>query len=118
MPRDFNRSDRVASVLQRELALLIRDAIKDPRVQGVSISDVEVSRDLSHARVYVLLSAGVDKAEVLAGLNQAAGFLRTQLKPLLKMRVIPQLKFIEDDSVDRGSRIDELLARLHDKPEY
>ncbi len=117
MPREFNRADRVASVLQRELALLLRDAVKDPRVQGVSISEVEVSRDLSHARVYVLLAQDCDKTEVLAALNQAAGFLRAQLKPMLKLRTIPQLKFLEDDSVDRGSRIDALLAQLN-KPEY
>ena len=117
MPRDFNRADRVASVLQRELAVLIRDELKDPRVTGVSVSEVEVSRDLSHARVYVLLAADSDRQAVMAGLNQAAGFLRARLKPMLKMRIIPQLRFLEDDSVDRGEHIDQLLARLN-KPEY
>lgn len=112
MPNDFNRSDRVASQLQRELAVLIRDEIRDPRVHQVSISEVEVSRDLSHAKVYVLISEGQDLNEVLTGLEKASGFLRNRLGQMLKLRMVPQLRFYHDDSVERGGHIDQLLKNL------
>lgn len=112
MPREFQRSERVADALQRELADLLRTELKDPRVGMVNITGVEVSRDLSSAKVFVTFigiedAAGRDLA--LAALNGAAGFLRVRLGDLVRMRTIPKLRFIFDASGDRGQRLAALI---------
>lgn len=113
MNNDFARSDRVASQLKRELAVLIRDELRDPGIHSVSLSDVEVSRDLAHARVF-FLTAPEHVEETLQGLGRSAGFLRKQLGKVLKLRVIPQLHFHYDDSIERGDHIEQLLAKALD----
>lgn len=111
MPREFSRTHRVAEQLQRELAVLVRDEIKDPRLGMVSISGAEVSRDLAYATVYISV-LGDDKAvaDSLAVLNRAAGFLRHRLGQLMRIRVVPQLKFEFDSSLQEGARMDALIA--------
>jgi len=101
---------RVAEQLQRELAVLVRDEIKDPRLGMVSISGAEVSRDLAYATVYISV-LGDDKAvaDSLAVLNRAAGFLRHRLGQLMRIRVVPQLKFEFDSSLQEGARMDALI---------
>ena len=110
MPREFSRTHRVAEQLQRELAVLVRDEIKDPRLGMVSISGAEVSRDLAYATVYISV-LGDDKAvaDSLAVLNRAAGFLRHRLGQLMRIRVVPQLKFEFDSSLQEGARMDALI---------
>jgi ribosome-binding factor A len=110
MPREFSRTRRVAEQLQRELAVLVRDEIKDPRLGMVSISGAEVSRDLAYATVYISV-LGDDKAvaDSLAVLNRAAGFLRHRLGQLMRIRVVPQLKFEFDSSLQEGARMDALI---------
>jgi len=113
VPRDFPRSRRIAEQIQRELAELIRLELKDPRVSGlVTVTDVEVSRDQSHAKVFFTLLGDARKIdETTEGLKRAAGFLRTQLAQRMKLRTIPQLDFKYDASVERGVK----LARLIDE---
>jgi len=113
-PRDFNRSERVAGQLRRDLARLIQMEVKDPGVGFISLSDVEVSRDLSHAKVFVTVFEP-DKANTsLKALRRAAAFLRRRLGQELRMRHVPELHFLHDDSVEQGSHIDQLIARaLH-----
>jgi ribosome-binding factor A len=113
MPRDFPRSRRIAEQIQRELADLIRLELKDPRVSGlVTITDVEVSPDQSHAKVFFTLLGDAKKIEqTTEGLKRAAGFLRTQLGSRMKLRSVPQLNFRYDTSVERGVA----LARLIDE---
>ena len=123
MPRDFPRTRRVGEQLQRELAALIRDEIGDPRLGMVSISAVEVSRDLSHAKVYFSTLGDQHDADVsLQVLQGAAGFLRHQLGRQLAMRHVPQLHFKQDHSLEQGARLSALIdtavrADRHDSDE-
>jgi len=113
-PRDFNRSERVAGQLRRDLARLIQMEIKDPEVGFISLSDVEVSRDLSHAKVFVTVFEPDKASTSLKALRRAAAFLRRRLGQELRMRHVPELHFLHDDSVEQGSHIDQLIARaLH-----
>jgi ribosome-binding factor A len=112
MPREFSRSQRVADALRKELSTLIQFQLRDPRLTMVSITDVEVSRDMAYARVfYTSLSADTDEEmkECTAVLNKAAGFLRSQVARGNTMRTTPQLKFIYDVSVDRGRELSRLI---------
>jgi len=100
----------VGEQLQRELAALIRDEISDPRLGMVSISAVEVSRDLSHARVFFsTLGEQQDADRSLEVLQGAAGFLRHQLGRRLVMRHVPQLHFKQDHSLEQGARLSALI---------
>lgn len=110
MPRDFNRSERVAGQLRRELAQLVQHEVKDPRVGFVSISDVEVTRDLAHAKVYVTVFEEDKAAESIEALNRAAGYLRHRLGKEMHIRTVPELHFVHDASVETGARMDELIA--------
>ena len=95
MPREFSRASRIADQLQRDLSGLIRQEVKDPRVGLVTITAVEVNRDLSHAKVYISSLAEVSAIEQsVEALQHAAGFLRSQLSRSLKVRSVPQLQFI------------------------
>lgn len=111
MPRDFNRSERVAGQLRRDLARLIQQEVKDPEVGFVSLSDVEVTRDLSHAKVYITVFEPEKAGESLKALRRAAPFLRSRLAQAMRMRHVPELHFLHDDSVEQGSHIDELIAK-------
>jgi ribosome-binding factor A len=110
MPREFSRTLRVADQLQRELAELIRDEVKDPRLGMVSISGVEVSRDMAHAKVYVSVLGEEQVArDSLEALNHAAGFLRHELGRRVRLRTVPQLRFIHDRSLEEGARMSALI---------
>ena len=111
MARDFNRSERVAGQLRRDLAKLIQQEIKDPEVGFVSLSDVEVTRDLSHAKVYITVFEPEKAKASLKALKRASAFLRTRLAHELRLRHVPELHFIHDDSVEQGSHIDQLIAK-------
>ena len=115
MPREFPRARRVEEQLKRLLAELVRREIKDPRVGLVTITSVEVSKDLSHANVYFTPFAGIgDAAAALEALQHAAGFLRHQVRDQMRLRVAPEIVFRIDDSVERGAR---LSALIHDAVE-
>jgi ribosome-binding factor A len=111
MPRDFKRSERVAGQLRRDLARLIQQEIKDPEVGFVSLSDVEVTRDLSHAKVFITVFEPEKAAESLKALRRASTFLRLRLGQELRLRHVPELHFVHDDSVEQGSHIDGLIAK-------
>ena len=111
MPKEFSRSRRVEENLKRLLAELVRREVKDPRVGLVTITAVEVSRDLTHARVYFTPFAGQgDAAEALQALRHAAGFLRHELRHALRLRVTPELDFRIDETVERGARVSALIS--------
>jgi ribosome-binding factor A len=107
MPRDFPRARRIADQIQRELSEVIRLELKDPRVGMITLTDVEVAADQSFARVFFTTLG--DTAEAGKGLQHAAGFLRTQLAHRMKLRVVPQLRFEYDESVERGMRLSRLI---------
>lgn len=110
MPRDFPRSRRIAQQVQRELSDIIRLELKDPRVGMITITDVEVTPDAAHAKVYfTLLGDAAQVEETSATLAHAAGFLRSELAHRLKLRIVPQLVFKYDASVERGMRVSRLI---------
>lgn len=110
MPKDFNRTRRIAEQMQRDLALLIQQEIKDPRLGMVTVSGVDVSRDLSLAKVYItVLGEDADIEQTLEILQKASGFLRHELGQRTIMRSLPQLKFFYDESISRGAELSELI---------
>ncbi len=114
MPRDFSRARRVGDQIQQELAELIRDEIRDPRVGSVTVSEVRASRDFAHAEVFVT-GLGMDEAasrEMVKALNGAAGFLRRQLARRLSLRTVPALRFHYDPVFDRGARLNRLIDEV------
>lgn len=110
-PRDFTRSERVAGQLRRDLARLIQQEIKDPEVGFISLSDVEVTRDLSHAKIYITVFNPETAETSIKALRRAAAFLRRRLGKELRLRHVPELHFVHDDSVEKGSHIDDLIAK-------
>lgn len=118
MQRDSNRRRRVAELLKRELAVLIQRELCDPRVHGVTLTGADVARDLSSARVYFTCLAGAEGAgPCVTALNKAARFLRRQLMARLVLRGVPELRFVYDESVERGVALSSLIdsARAQDK---
>ena len=111
---DFSRLDRVGDFIQRELAQMIQQEIRDPRIGMVMVNEVRVSRDLSHARIFVTFvgcESVADAEEPLAALNKAAGFLRTLLSKANTMRITPKLNFVFDESVFRGVALSSLIDK-------
>jgi ribosome-binding factor A len=114
MAREFSRTHRIRDFLKKELATLIQQEMRDPRVGMVSITDVEVSRDLSHAKVFCTLmdkDSEDDAKESIAVLNQAAGFLRSQIARMNNARTTPRLRFYFDSSVGRGQYLSGLIDK-------
>jgi ribosome-binding factor A len=104
------RQRRVADQIQRELAEIIRAELKDPRVGMITLTSVEVSPDLAHAKVYfTTLVDDAQRDEVLKGLKRASGFLRSELGHRVKVHNTPELHFIYDESVERGVRLSRLI---------
>lgn len=117
--KSFHRTDRVSAQLRRELGTLVHEAVRDHGLASTSVSDVEVTRDMAHAKVFVTVLQAERAAETVKALKAMAGELRYQLAQSVKMRHVPELHFHYDESVDRGERIDSLLRDLPelDKPE-
>jgi len=110
MPREFSRSERMAEQLRRELAEIVRDEIKDPRLGFVSFTEIRMSRDLSHAIVYSSVLESEKQDESIAVLNRAVGFIRKEIARRIRARIVPTLKFVVDESVTRGVAMDELIS--------
>ncbi|MGM0594236.1 MAG: 30S ribosome-binding factor RbfA [Pseudomonadota bacterium] len=112
MGREFSRSRRVGEQIQRELAELVQRELKDPRLGMVTISAVDVTKDLSVAKVYfTVLNPGHDPQQTQKGLTHAGGFLRRELAHRMKLRVVPELRFFYDSSIENGSRLTALIDR-------
>ena len=112
MPREFTRAERVSDAIQQEVSVLICDSIRDPRVGMVSVTDVEVSRDLAYAKVHVTFVGEKSEEEIkgaIRALNGAAGYLRKLLASSIKMRNTPQLNFLFDESGRRGQQLSALI---------
>jgi len=109
---DYPRSHRVADFIQRELSGMIRTEIRDPRVSPMlTVASVEVSRDLSVAKVYYSLLDPEERRETQAALKRAAGFLRRRLAQEMQIRSVPELRFHYDDSAERGAAMSALIDR-------
>ncbi len=112
MGREFERTQRVSHFLHEELARLLRGTVRDPRVQEVNLTGVEVSRDLSHAKVFFTLMSDAsreERAEMTAVLSKVSGFLRSELAKASTMRTVPRISFRFDESVGRGRDMETLL---------
>lgn len=108
MAKEFSRGKRVAEQMQRELADLLQFEVKDPRVGMATITEVEVSGDLSHAKVYFV--SHENSEATLMGLQNASGFLRSQLSQRLLLRSVPQLHFVYDSAIERSVRLSQLIG--------
>jgi len=111
MAREFSRNQRLGTQILRTLSELIRFESKDPRLDGIALTKVDLTRDLSIAEVYFsTLDPDADPAPAQAGLESAAGFLRGRLGHAIKVRHVPELRFMHDVSAAESARISELIA--------
>lgn len=115
MPKQYNRTDRIATLIQRELVRLIQREIKDPRLEGIfiSISAIKISKDLSHAKSYVTTFGKKDlkPEEIIKILNGASSYLRSELGKCLSLRSIPQLIFVYDYSIAQAAEMHHLIDK-------
>jgi len=110
MPKEYSRSQRVVEQIRRELAELIRLEVKDPRVGFITLTDVEITPDYAHAKVFFTSMTGEgDVPEIQQGLRRASGFLRRELGRRIRIHTIPELHFHYDRSVEEGSRLSQLI---------
>ncbi|WP_332674015.1 30S ribosome-binding factor RbfA [Aromatoleum sp.] len=113
MAKEFSRSQRVAEQIRRELAELIRLEVKDPRVGFITLTDVEITPDYAHAKVFFTSMRGEEGLdEILVGLRRASGFLRRELGKRVRIHTLPELHFQYDSSVERGSRMSQLIDEV------
>ncbi|MFM5683087.1 30S ribosome-binding factor RbfA [Aeromonas veronii] len=114
MAREFSRTRRVGQQIQREIALILQREVKDPRIGMVTVSDVEVSRDLNYAKIYVTFLQLENDAERikegLQGLTEAAGYIRSLLGSAMRLRVVPELRFYYDQTLVEGMRLSNLVT--------
>jgi ribosome-binding factor A len=118
MSREFSRTDRVAEQLQRELALILQREIKDPRVGMPTVSAVEITKDLQHAKVFVSFLGKDSEQEVASALQvleRAEGFIRSTLASRVRLRIMPELHFKHDRSILRGQEMSSLIAKARQK---
>lgn len=119
--KEFDRSARVGAEMQRELSQILRDEVRDPRLGTITVQEVRVSRDLAHAKVFFtcfpLDLGGRDQERLLNG--RLAGFLRSELAHRLRLRTIPELHFVHDESIRHGERLETLIdeAMAMDRPD-
>ena len=107
--KSFHRTDRVSAQLRRDLGQIVHQAVREHGLPSVSVSDVEISRDMAHAKVFVTALIPEQSGAAIKGLKELAPELRYELAQAVRMRHVPELHFHYDDSVDRGERIDALL---------
>ncbi|MCE1239572.1 MAG: 30S ribosome-binding factor RbfA [Azonexaceae bacterium] len=112
-PRGFQRSDRVAEQVRRDLADLIRNELKDPRVGMISLTAVELTPDYAHAKVFFTTLDADHLEEVERGLKRAAGFLRRELGRRIHIHTLPELHFVYDNSLERGSSLSQLIDKAN-----
>jgi ribosome-binding factor A len=109
MPREFSRGQRFGDLIQKELALLIQQEIKDPRLGMVTITEAKVSRDLAFADVYFTMLPEENSELGVEVLTQASGFLRSQLAKILSTRTTPKLRFHYDNTIANGARMNQAI---------
>ena len=110
---DYQRSDRVGDLLLELISQLLTKEVNDPRIGSVTLTGAEVSKDLRRARIYFrLLGDGEKKAAVLSGLKSATGFIRAKIARELKLRFVPTIEFVFDETQDKAQRIEDLLQQV------
>ncbi len=116
MPSDNRRADRVAEAIREEIATFLAADAKDPRISRLTtVTGVDVTRDLRHARVFVsVMGTEAERAATFEGLASAAGHLRSRVGRALQLRLAPEIVFQQDESIARAARIESLLAKIKD----
>lgn len=110
------RTGRVSEQVKKELSLILQTEFKDPRMGFTTITGVEMTNDLSQAKVYLsVLGSDEQRSETLKALARGNGFIRSELSKRVRLRIVPELIFQIDSSVAYGSRIEELIHKLHDE---
>lgn len=115
MSREFKRSDRVAQELQKEIAVILQREVKDPRVGMVTVSDVEISRDLAYAKIFVTFLFDNDLEAIkqgMKGLEKASPYIRTLVGKAMRLRIVPELRFVYDESLVEGMRMSNLVSNV------
>ena len=115
MSREFKRSDRVAQELKKEVAVILQREVKDPRIGMVTVSDVEVSRDLAYAKIFVNLLFDTDQEAIdqgMKGLEKASPYIRSLVGKAMRLRIVPELRFIYDESLVEGMRMSNLVSNV------
>lgn len=115
--QEFGREERVGAEMHRELALLLRDEVRDPRLARVTIQEVRVVRDLSHAKVFFTVMDPEQAKTTESALNKAAAFLRRRLAESMSLRIVPRLAFVYDKSIENGLRLSSLIDKAVAKDE-
>lgn len=112
------RAYRISERIREELSEMLIQEISDPRLEGVSITDVRTDRELAYANIYVSALEGSERSkEILEGLEHAQGFLRRELTQRIELRTFPRLRFHWDPTMERAERIEQLIASLHSNEE-
>ncbi|MDG6897337.1 ribosome-binding factor A [Actinobacillus delphinicola] len=115
MAREFKRADRVAQELQKEIAVILQREVKDPRIGMVTVSDVEVTRDLAYAKVFVTFLFDNDQQyidQAMKGLEKAAPYIRTLVGKAMRLRIVPELRFVYDNTLIEGMRMSNLVSSV------
>ena len=113
----MTRRERVEELIRQEVCEILRQRVNDPRIGFVSVTSVEISPDLKNASIFIsIMGDEKQKTEAMKGLDSATGFIRRELGARLELRETPQIRFVRDDSLERGSRVLNLISRLeHEK---
>lgn len=114
MPNDHRRADRVAEAIREEIATFLAEDAKDPRITRlVTVTGVEVTRDLRHAKVFVsVMGTDAERTQTFEGLASVAVHLRSRVGRALRLRLAPAITFLPDQSIERAARIESLLAQI------
>lgn len=115
MSREFKRSDRVAQELKKEVAVILQREVKDPRIGMVTVSDVEVSRDLAYAKIFITFLFDNDQEAInqgMKGLEKASPYIRSLVGKAMRLRIVPELRFIYDESLVEGMRMSNLVSNV------
>ena len=114
----MSRLERFSKLLKEEVSDIIREQVSDPRIGFVSVTDVDVSPDLKNAKIYVsVLGDDKQKSDAMEGLTSATGFVRTKLADMLETRSTPEIRFVQDESIERGSRVLGIISKLENEKE-
>ncbi len=115
MKKSANRATRMADQIQKDIMAILRAKVKDPRISWVTVNDVEVTNDYSLAKIYYSVLQTEQRDGIAKALESAKGFIRSELSKGLTTYTVPQLKFIFDESLERGSHILSLISKVADE---
>ncbi|MFU2143985.1 30S ribosome-binding factor RbfA [Gallibacterium anatis] len=115
MAREFSRAQRVAQEIKKEIAVILQREVKDPRIGMVTVSDVEVSKDLAYAKIFVTFLFDGDEQQIeqgMEGLHNASPYIRSLLGKAMRLRIVPELRFVYDNSLVEGMRMSNLVTKV------